>query len=156
MSLTASVMRAEISRRSSVLKGYTPAVIASVLVAALIPQVANGTFPTWGLPFIRAIPSFLTAEGSFAFPLLGLLFYLLRKDGGLKSRLIQLIPLVVFCIINAVMNSTEWMAIFAAIPLLLYNGQRGKGSKYFFYIFYPAHIYALYIISWVIGFAIIR
>lgn len=30
--------------------------------------------------------------------------------------------------------------------LLLYNGRRGKGFKRFFYIYYPAHIYAFYLI----------
>ena len=35
-----------------------------------------------------------------------------------------------------------------ALPLLLlYNGERGKGHKNFFYAYYPAHIYVLYIIS---------
>jgi hypothetical protein len=33
---------------------------------------------------------------------------------------------------------------------MLYNGKRGSGSKYFFYIFYPAHIYLLYLIAWLI------
>ena len=125
-------------------------VIATAVVNELIAQVLNGAIPFWAIPFIGAIPSFVTVEGSFIFPLLGLLFYLLRKD-GFKARLIQLIHLAVFCIYSAVIGSTEWMAIFAAIPLLLYNGERGKGSKYFFYIFYPAHIYGLYLISWAIG-----
>jgi hypothetical protein len=44
----------------------------------------------------------------------------------------------------------QWMMIFAAIPMMLYDGRRGKGSKYFFYIFYPAHIYVFYIIAWLI------
>ena len=43
----------------------------------------------------------------------------------------------------------EWYGVFAAIPMLLYNGQRGGGHKAFFYVFYPAHIYALYALSWV-------
>lgn len=43
----------------------------------------------------------------------------------------------------------QWFSL-AAIPLLaLYNGQRGKrGSKYFFYLYYPAHIAALHIINY--------
>jgi len=41
----------------------------------------------------------------------------------------------------------DWLEIFAAIPMLCYNGERGKGSGKFFYIFYPAHIYILYALS---------
>ena len=41
----------------------------------------------------------------------------------------------------------EWMEIFAAPLMLCYNGQRGKGSKYLFYVFYPTHIYLLYALS---------
>lgn len=37
----------------------------------------------------------------------------------------------------------EWMGAFAAILMLFYNGERGKGNKTFFYWFYPAHIYIL-------------
>lgn len=41
----------------------------------------------------------------------------------------------------------EWKAIFAWIPITLYNGKRGwmKGPvlKYLFYIFYPAHLLLL-------------
>ncbi|WP_244856961.1 TraX family protein [Oceanobacillus sp. J11TS1] len=41
----------------------------------------------------------------------------------------------------------QWFMI-AALPLiLLYNGKKGIGLKYFFYIFYPAHIIILYFIG---------
>ena len=33
---------------------------------------------------------------------------------------------------------------FAALLMLLYNGQRGSGHKQLFYWFYPAHVYLLY------------
>lgn len=39
-------------------------------------------------------------------------------------------------------------SIFSIIPIMLHNGERGRGSKYFFYLFYPAHIYILYLISY--------
>lgn len=36
----------------------------------------------------------------------------------------------------------QWYGIGAYIPLLMYNGKRGKGWKWLFYIFYPAHLVA--------------
>ncbi len=42
----------------------------------------------------------------------------------------------------------EWMMIFLIILIMLYNGKRSKGFKHFFYLFYPAHIYILYLISY--------
>lgn len=40
-----------------------------------------------------------------------------------------------------------WMAIFSLPFMLLYNGKKGRGFKYFFYLFYPLHIYILYFIG---------
>ena len=34
----------------------------------------------------------------------------------------------------------QWMMLAALPIILLYNGKKGKGHKYFFYIFYPIHI----------------
>lgn len=73
-----------------------------------------------------------------------------------------------FCIIGAVMiivniimnasmgcwyNNLFQLGIFLAVPLLSrYNGIRrgGKGYKWFFYIFYPAHLALLAIIKYVV------
>ena len=41
--------------------------------------------------------------------------------------------------------TAQWMMVFSIIPLCFYNGKRGRGDKNFFYIFYPTHIYVLYI-----------
>ncbi len=41
----------------------------------------------------------------------------------------------------------QWMMIFSLPFMLAYNGLRGPGLKRFFYIFYPAHIYALFLLS---------
>ena len=46
----------------------------------------------------------------------------------------------------------QWLSL-AAIPLLLlYNGQRGKGNmKWFFYIYYPAHLVVIYLAEMLIN-----
>ena len=41
----------------------------------------------------------------------------------------------------------QWMMIGALPIILLYNGQRGKRIKQFFYIFYPVHIWLLFMIA---------
>lgn len=43
----------------------------------------------------------------------------------------------------------EWKACFAFIPINMYNGRRGfihGFGKYFFYLFYPMHIFILFLI----------
>lgn len=42
----------------------------------------------------------------------------------------------------------QWFAMTALLPLALYNGARGKWKlQYFFYIYYPAHLAAIYLIG---------
>lgn len=41
------------------------------------------------------------------------------------------------------MGGIQWFGLLAVPLLYLYNGKRGKGSKRFFYIYYPAHLAAI-------------
>jgi hypothetical protein len=93
------------------------------------------------------IPNLISVEGGFVLVIMGILFYLLRK-----YRLVQIGVLLVISAFSWYSSrgsgNFQWLMAAAAVPLLLYNGQRGRGSKYFFYIFYPAHIYLFYVIAW--------
>ena len=89
------------------------------------------------------IPNILAVEGGASFVALGLLFYIFRKH-----RAIQIVVLLALSMIVYLSGDTvQSLMALAAIPMALYNGERGKGMKNFFYIFYPAHIGLLYCIA---------
>ncbi len=45
-------------------------------------------------------------------------------------------------------ESTQMYCILAALPIALYNGKRGYGGcKWLFYVFYPAHLMLIWLIS---------
>ena len=41
-------------------------------------------------------------------------------------------------------GSIQWLQVLALPWMLVYNGKRGRGMKYLFYVFYPAHIALLF------------
>ena len=45
-------------------------------------------------------------------------------------------------------GGTQWFGLAALLPLALYSGKRGRlKMKYLFYIYYPAHLAAIYLLS---------
>jgi hypothetical protein len=37
----------------------------------------------------------------------------------------------------------QWFSLLAFVPLFLYNGERGRFNKWFFYFYYPVHLVIL-------------
>lgn len=104
------------------------------------------------------IPNILGKEYYISFIILGVIWY------HQKTKLSQIITLIVYSVltwINAKASATmpislsilinrdtaqAWM-ILAAFFIGLYNGEKGKNKKFFFYIYYPFHIYVFQIIG---------
>ena len=51
------------------------------------------------------------------------------------------------CGVLTLMSVSELPAFLVLIPVALYNGRRGLRMKYFFYAFYPVHLFLLYLIA---------
>jgi len=47
-------------------------------------------------------------------------------------------------------GSNSFFVLLAIPPVLLYNGQRGRGGKYGFYLFYPLHLLALHAVAYLL------
>lgn len=108
--------------------------------------------PIWGV----------TGDSSWPVLAMGLVLYLFRKN-----RKVQVAAFCAYYILYGVvymgmmasyLPDFTWTQLFTryyeiygilAAPLMLwYNGERGGGHKALFYVFYPAHVYILYALSW--------
>ena len=114
--------------------------VKSTTVAALV--LVSVWFVSDMLP--RFLPGFYVDYGFF-----GILLPVLIWLGKDKRQCIALsgIGLVLLSIGNPLL----WFSLLALPLLALYNGTRGKVKlKYLFYIYYPAHLALIYLISLVI------
>ena len=131
--------------------------VSLALVAALPPA---GQLPLYFLSW-TVLPNWaFSTDGGVWFILGGVLLYALRGhrkiqvlawaawafwiDMGSVSYLLRMGGVSLG---QAMLLSYQWMEVFAAPLMLLYNGQRGAGHKQLFYWFYPAHVYGLYAVS---------
>lgn len=108
------------------------AILTLLLISKAEERWAEQKAVRWGMTAAAIAAGMVMAyliRGEYVFlgPLAASLVYLLRGRG--KLRVAGLAPLLVV---------SPWVVL--AVPfLLLYNGERGRGNKWFFYIFYPAH-----------------
>lgn len=97
-------------------------IVISVFAGILAAQLLSTDYKGLGIVFI-------------------LLLYVFRKNMKIRNIVCSLVILT---------NLFEITAPLAFIPISLYNGERGFKMKYFFYVFYPAHLLLLYAIAQVI------
>lgn len=128
--------------------GGVLAILAPILSSGVMLLLVGGSNPLIGSIFGMIVPNLLVAENSILL-YLAVAFYLLRNHRRLQCAVLALAALAfaVSDVSGMFTTNTQWMMIFAIIPILLYNGEKGKGMRWFFYIFYPAHIWILYIIA---------
>ena len=77
----------------------------------------------------------------------GILLPVLAYFPKSRGRKLAVFALVLFSLCLTI-GCVQWFALLALIPLALYSGKRGKWRmKNLFYIYYPAHLVAIYGIS---------
>jgi len=136
-------------------------IFSNVLCDAIIPPNASirVIFLVSGL-YKSLLPTFQSIDYGIGFVLLGVIMYF----AGTKNR--QCLVFAVFCAVCMVgaivapyelyasfgffttfFNVSQCRMIFALPIMLLYNGERGRKCKWFFYGYYPLHREIIFVIS---------
>lgn len=117
--------------------------IACIMIPKFVPILnhLSGDYISSIFPFL------LRTEYGLEFVVLGVLMYFLKDKRELFS-----VVYIVFCVVQFAQDMEYGMPMQAymilALPLMLrYNNEKGYGMKYFFYIFYPAHTFALFYLA---------
>lgn len=135
--------------------------VAASLAAGVLPL---GEAVRFGLTVLglTVLPMWsLISDGGLFYILLGVLLYCLRGKRLWQAAaytayilLVWLVRpwLVLGCGVGEMFTTYyEWFSVCSVFLMLCYNGQKGRsttGQKWFFYVFYPAHVYVFYAVSW--------
>jgi len=141
-------------------------ILISFAVAAMIVEAVDhyraDNKPLWLVMAAALAGTALFFEGAWLVTVPMLIFYYLRGKPLLMYTayaasvfpLVWLMEIVLsFVRGREIFLSSQWLMVFSIIPIMLYNGKRGIGrnagvfAKYAFYIFYPVHLWILFLIS---------
>ncbi|MBP3372346.1 MAG: conjugal transfer protein TraX [Clostridia bacterium] len=116
------------------------------VIALMLCDDRNEKLPQWAkvLCFLLCCALAFPADWSCIAVLVIAAFY--SNRGNFKKQMVMLVLCVsmyaaVYCMFIDFAYGLLQMMVVLAIPILsLYDGTRGKGSKWFFYWYYPAHL----------------
>ena len=126
--------------------------ISAFIITSLDRAVQEGRPLYFGVALALLYLS-LFFEGALLCPVIALVFYYLRDNRAVMVPA-YIAASFALCKIfftlpgNSLFAGTQWGMIFAVIPIVLYGGERGPNgmvAKYFFYLFYPLHIWLIYL-----------
>ncbi|MGO3609549.1 MAG: TraX family protein [Enterococcus gilvus] len=157
---TVYMQACEYFKKRNIGKGLLWFLVPTLLSVFTLMLLSSGTLfeSKWGMLFFQLftmiVPTVMLTEGGVLLVLLAVLFYLFH---GKKA--LQVVSLIIIAMITLIFGggiqyaftfNYQWMMLLAAIPIILYTGEKGRGMRNFFYIFYPAHIALFAIISFLI------
>jgi hypothetical protein len=103
----------------------------------------------WAVAAFFLLAASILFEGAFLCPVMGVIFYYCRKNKLLLCGVYLAATVLMMWGLGMLYDPQFWM-VAGIIPILLYNGKRGLSnafSKYFFYVFYPVHIWVLFVVQ---------
>lgn len=147
-------------QRETFTKGLVWFLVPTLLSILSIVLLSNNTLlgSTFGMLFFQAfnllVPTLLLTEGGILFVALAVMFYLFHGKKALQVAAVVIVAAITLIfgggIQYAFTMNYQWMMLLAVIPIILYNGEKGRSMRNFFYVFYPAHIALFAIISFLI------
>lgn len=114
--------------------------LIGLVMLDILERTKNSYFPFLAILGAIALAEILAVDYGAGGILLILCFYELYEWKFLRQAAFVAMNFLYFGI------GVQAYAGLAAIPMLLYNGERGPRMKQFFYLFYPAHLLILYLI----------
>jgi len=141
-------------RAGQIVKGILLCLVPIITAAPMFFIGTMAANPNLNVTLLRSlivvaslIPNIVMVEGGFMMVVLAVAFYIFREYRLVQIGLFLALSAYILFANLANPNAIQWMMVFAIPFMLLYNGKPGRGMKDFFYVFYPAHIWILYIIG---------